>query len=76
MPFAGMRDYDDASFMSRGIGYFWSSSPYPADDYAHFIYLVSSDVFVDDDNYRANGFSIRAFKDSYVAPDSSWTVVQ
>jgi hypothetical protein len=76
MPFAGMRDYDDASSISQGIGYFWSSSPYPADDYTHFIYLVSSDVFVDDDSYRANGYSIRSFKDSYMTPDSTWTVVQ
>jgi len=74
LPFAGYRDNWNASLNNQGSdGYYWSSSPYSASSYyARRLYLSSSYVGADAINYRAGGFSVRCFKDSYVAP--SFTV--
>ena len=79
MPFAGSRDYFSADLIDQGsYGYYWSSSPYGSDspNRACNLNLDSSNVYANDCRSRANGFSVRCFKDSYVTPDSSWTVVQ
>ena len=70
LPFAGFRNYSNASIYDQGFnGYYWSSSPYSAgSDSARFLYLTSSDVGANSDGYRASGYSVRCFKDSYVAP--------
>ena len=74
LPFAGYRSYSDASLSNQGsYGYYWSSSPYSADSYsARYLYLNSSYVLANYIYGRANGLSVRCFKDSYVAsPESS-----
>lgn len=77
MPFAGRRNRPDASLNNQGsYGYYWSSSPDSANDYARSISLSSSSVSARSTSSRGVGFSIRCFKNEYIAPDSSWTVVQ
>ena len=74
LPFAGHRDSSDASLGSQGsYGGYWSYSPYSAgSNGAHSLYLGSSDVYANDYSYRADGLSVRCFKDSYVAsPETS-----
>lgn len=74
LPFAGYRDSSDASLDLQGsYGLYWSSSPYSAgSDRARLLSLNSSLVFADNDSLRADGLSVRCFKDSYVAsPESS-----
>lgn len=79
MPFAGMRLTTSAAIDFQGsYGIYWSSSPSGAADPDYAKYLVIDSAFVDatTGSYRAFTLSIRCFKDSYVTPDSSWTVVQ
>ena len=73
LPFAGRRNYSDASLRQGSFGYFWSSSPDSAgSNYARRLGLDSSNVYANNNSYRANGYSVRCFKDSYVAsPESS-----
>ena len=73
LPRAGTRNYSSASLDIQGSdGYYWSSSPYGSSDpySARRLYLGSSDVYADDNDNRAYGFSVRCFKDSYVAPST------
>ena len=79
IPFAGNRSYPSADLGGQGSdGNYWSSSPYGSDypNDASNLYLNSSYVFANDSSSRAFGFSVRCFKDTYVAPTSSWTVIQ
>ena len=74
MPFAGERVYSNAATSDQNLfGYYWSSSISGAN--ALFFDLESTEVF-DGTSRRADGFSIRCFKNSYEEPDSSWTVIQ
>lgn len=77
MPFAGYRDYSTAVLNYQGsYGFYWSSSPFSAgSSYARYLYLYSSRVRADYSGGRADGFSVRCFKDSYVEPTSSWTII-
>ena len=75
IPFAGRRDYSDASLYGQGfIGSYWSSSPdsvsSPDSASSNYTRLLSLDSYVDTSDYlsRAYGRSVRCFKDSYVAP--------
>ena len=72
LPFAGYRYYGSASLYDLGsYGFYWSSSPSSASSkYARRLYLGSSNVDADDYDNRADGLSVRCFKDSYVAPIS------
>ena len=81
IPFAGLRYDSDASLYDQGsYGNYWSSSPISASsDNARYLKLDSSSVSAGNDDNRANGRSVRCFKDSYVAPktytlefDSQW----
>ena len=79
MPFAGRRSSFSAGLSSQGsYGFYWFSSPYgsgsPDDAWA--ISLNSSAVNLNSFTSRASGLSVRAFKNTYVVPDSSWTVIQ
>jgi len=79
IPFAGYRNYSSTSLYSQGsVGYYWSSSPAPTgyNNAAHLLRLDSSSVDLFYSYYRAYGYSVRCFKDEYVAPDSSWIVVR
>ena len=74
LPFAGSRDSSNASLYDQGsYGYYWSSSPYSAGSYyARYLILASSSVGANYNYYRADGYSVRCFKDSYVAsPETS-----
>lgn len=72
MPFAGYRFYLDAKVFDVGYyAYLWSSSPFVGDGYARLFYLDPDEAFADDYNGRANGFSLRCFKDSYLSFPSS-----
>ena len=74
IPFAGYRNYSTAALGGQGSnGRYWSSSPYSAgSDTARALSLDSSYVDADNLSRRARGFSVRCFKDSYVAsPETS-----
>ena len=74
MPFAGSRTYQAAALSSQGSRWiYWSSSPYG--NRSRCLFLNSSSVTADSLDYRSRAFSVRCFKNSYVAPDSSWTVI-
>ena len=79
MPVAGRRDLSDSSLDSQGsLGFYWSSSPFGSDDSDQAFYLrldLFSEIWVDG-HFRAHGFSIRCFKDSFEVPTSSWTVIE
>ena len=71
IPFAGRRDYSSAALDYQGSrGFYWSSSPAGSVDLnlVRSLYLDSSPVSAGSHNYRAFGFSVRCFKNSYVAP--------
>ena len=72
LPFAGRRYYFNASLNLQGsYGFYWSSSPDSASsNNARYLYLDSSNVSADYNDGRAYGYSVRCFKDSYVAPIS------
>ena len=73
LPFAGHRYYYNASLLNQGLyGFYWSSSPYSSGspNSVRYLYLNSSYVYANNSHYRACGFSVRCFKDSYVAPIS------
>ena len=78
MPFAGNRAYNNASISGQGTtGGYWSSSPLPSSSRnVYFLVFTSNYVNPQNNSFRAGGLSVRSFKDSYVAPDSTWTVVQ
>ena len=72
MPFAGSRSNADASADYQGSnGYYWSSSSYNANN-AYYLFFFSFAIDSQDD-YLAQGFSVRCFKDIPVIPTSSWT---
>jgi len=75
IPFAGYRSSSNAALNYQGSrGLYWASSPYGSDypNNARRLYLNSSDVRANEYGDRAFGFSVRCFKDSYVAsPESS-----
>lgn len=77
IPFAGFRNYSTADLKRQGsYGYYWSSSPDSSDsNNVRTFYLDSSYVNAGSDDLRADGLPVRCFKDSYVAPDSNWTVI-
>lgn len=73
MPPAGNR-YEDASTASQGTnGLYWSSSAPSDGNYANMLYFTSDSVYATTTDSRSDGMSIRCFKNSPVAPDSSWT---
>lgn len=79
IPFAGLRWYDTAWASKQGTeGYYWSSSAY-SDGGSYNLYVVnldSSTIHTDLNWWRASGCFIRPFKDEFVVPTSSWTVIQ
>jgi hypothetical protein len=82
MPFAGRRTRNTTpNPWGQGTqGQYWSSSPYDVSGRsvdARRLYISGSAVIVENNNYseRANGLSIRCFKNSFETPTSSWTVI-
>ena len=79
MPFVWYRRYTDATILNNGTsGSYWSVSPHwnANLNHAKYLSLTSSDVWVNSSDNRSNAFSLRAFKDTYVEPDNTWTVVE
>lgn len=70
LPLAGSRTSSDLSNQGS-FGYYWSSSPRSANSYrARSLYLSPSDVNASNTYYRANGYSVRCFKDSSYTPET------
>ena len=81
MPFACRRFASDASIDTYHLGtagYYWSSSSYGSNkpDSASNFTFESSNVWGIVGFYRADGHSVRCFKNSFMVPTSSWAVVQ
>jgi len=61
LPFAGGRVRDIGAFLYGGsYGYYWSSSPSGTNGY--YLYFGSSSIDPSNGNIRADGFSVRCFK--------------
>ena len=72
IPFAGYRQYHDAKVYGMGnFASLWSSSPYVGDDDARSFYLDPREANADDRYDRADAYSLRCFKDSYLEFPSS-----
>jgi uncharacterized repeat protein (TIGR02543 family) len=64
LPFAGARSYSSAGVYDQGTnGYYWSSSRSNA-DYAYRLGFSSTALNPQGNSRRANGFSVRCFKNS------------
>lgn len=65
LPIAGLRSFNSVSSVnSQGVyGNYWSSTPNYAD--AYFLNFDSSRVLANYTDYRAYGFSVRCFQNSY-----------
>lgn len=73
LPFAGYRSNSSAGVDFQGAeGDYWSSSRYNASN-AYYLYFNSTALTPQSYNRRANGFSVRCFKNSPTVPTSSWT---
>lgn len=76
MPLSGQRNYSDGSIYLPGNGSYWSSSYYGAtNEYASKIYFNRFQILPYADDRRAYWQPIRAFKNTPVTPDSSWTML-
>ena len=67
LPFAGRRVNDGSTILSKGTyGYYWSSVPYPAGtNSSYYLQVGSYNIYPNSNEYgRANGFSVRCFKNS------------
>lgn len=78
IPLAGFRVRSSNVTYQGSNAYLWSSSSISGSDYAFGVYFNnSSSVYAGYTNgTRIQGLPVRCFKDSYVAPDSNWTIVQ
>ena len=77
MPFAGYRRASNSGIVDVGSsGRYWSSSPYGS-DYPKLVgaCILGSFVTANSRSDRALGYSIRCFKNSFIVPTSSWTVI-
>jgi hypothetical protein len=68
MPMAGYREFD-GSPKSGAYGRYWSSSPYSS--YAYGLHFSASNLYPQNNYYRAHAFSVRCFKNSIVVPSVS-----
>lgn len=75
MPLAGNRNYSSSNVGGKGsIGYYWSSTPYSTNR-AYYLEAYSSSLYRQNMGARGYAHSVRCFKDTPVAPDSSWTTL-
>ena len=66
-------NYSSASLNNqKNNSRYWSSSPTASSSHnsAYLLHLYSSSVLTKDNDYRANGYSVRCFKDSPKAPET------
>ena len=72
IPFAGLRyNYDARVYSVGSYADLWSSSRYVGYDNARYFRLIPNEAYADDLSFRADGFSVRCFKDSYLSFPSS-----
>ena len=65
-PLSGYRSYSDGSLHDVGsYGFLWFSSVH-SQNYAYYLYFNSSNVYPQDYNYRAYGFSVRPVADTNI----------
>ena len=78
MPFAWVRSFSSSNKNSEGSRwYYWWSDVYDYQNItARCAVLYSNTLYVPHTSSRGDACSIRAFKDSYVTPESDWTVIQ
>ena len=75
MPFAGYRDRSSADVSTQDdYANYWSSTAYNAGS-AYCLFWLSSWLDTESTSNRSFGQSIRAFKDTPVVPNSSWTTL-
>ena len=80
IPYAGGRDYENGKYLNYTRSLFaalWSSSSYwNSNPYAISLYMEKYDksIYLVEDEYRANGDSIRCFSDSYISNQPSITI--
>lgn len=75
MPFAGYRGYSSAGVDSQDTyARYWSSTRY-SDSNANSFDASSAVLNAQYRHYRANGFSVRCFKNYPVTPNGSWTTL-
>ena len=71
IPMAGYRYYNGAIVINSGSnGYYWSSTPYDANR-SYIFYFYSSGITPQFYDYRANGYSVRCFKNEPINPISN-----
>ena len=77
MPLTGYRNRATLALGNQGTrGYYWLSTPDRASsDSAYYMNLPSSWEAGVNSNFYCYGYPVRSFKNSYVTPDSSWTVI-
>lgn len=74
MPFAGYRSRSSAGVDYQGAyGNYWSASAFG--NVAHHLYFYSSTFIFRNYSNRTWGYSLRCFKNTSVAPDSSWAIL-
>ncbi len=75
MPFAGFRSGSNAVVGNQGTtAFYWSSTSSSASS-AYYFLASSTALEAQSAYYRADGNTIRCFKDSPVVPDNSWTTL-
>lgn len=73
LPFAGYRQYYDASVYNVGNKCkYWASSPRNT-NYAYALSISSSEVLPQNEPSRSYGYPVRCFRNSPIKPTSSWT---
>lgn len=73
MPMASYRYYTSSSVSTAGTGRYWSSTNSASNSSA--LRFDSSSLYPQNSYYRANGFTIRCFKDTPIIPNSSRTTL-
>lgn len=77
MPFAWYRNYSNGNLSSQGSYWFyWSSSHYSSNYEAYNFVMNSSTVNAAQYKNRTYWYSIRPFKNEFVVPTSSWTIIK
>ena len=71
IPFAGYRNLNAKVYVIGDSAYLWSSSPNAGNEFARCFGLDPDGASAYNGSYRANAFSVRCFKDSYLSFPSS-----
>lgn len=75
LPFTWYRQYLSTVLYQGEYGYYWSSSAYNDNGSSYYLSLGPSSLSPQSTSMRASWFTIRAFKNTFVAPTASWTTI-